>query len=288
VSAVAARLPATRRRRSRDPGRSLLWLLLVAIVVLYAFPFAYLVLTSFKDPTDAIAVPPTVFPRSWSLESFGNAVHAPNVSDALLHSVEAASLSTIISLFLAVPAAYGVVRYATPTGQVFILTALVARMVPPVAIGVPMIGIMSRLDLSDSPLGLALAHTTLSLPLSIWLMASFLDAVPRELEEAASVDGCGRLGALWRVVVPVVSGGIAVTAIFAFLASWNEFLFALLLTATKAQTMPIVIANFQTQFGLQWGTMTALATLYSIPVVLLSLVLQRRIVAGLTLGAVKG
>jgi multiple sugar transport system permease protein len=161
-------------------------------------------------------------------------------------------------------------------------------MVPPVAIGVPMIGIMSRLDLSDNPLGLALAHTTLSLPLSIWLMASFVEAVPHDLEEAATVDGCSRLGALWRVVVPVVSGGIAVTAIFAFLASWNEFLFALLLTATHAQTMPIVIANFQTQFGLQWGTMTALATLYSIPVVLLSLLLQRRIVAGLTLGAVKG
>jgi multiple sugar transport system permease protein len=147
---------------------------------------------------------------------------------------------------------------------------------------------MSTLHLNDTPTGLALAHTTISLPLSIWLMASFFEAVPHELEEAAKVDGCSRLSALRRVVLPVVSGGIAVTAMFAFLASWNEFLFALLLTAVRAQTTPIVIANFQTQFGLQWGSMTALAALYSIPVVLLTIVLQRRIVAGLTLGAVKG
>lgn len=268
--------------------RTLLWGLLLAIVVLYAFPFIYLVLTSFKTPSDAIAVPPTVLPKVWSLENFRSAVHAPGVAGAFLHSFEAAGLSTVLSLTLAVPAAYGVTRFGTVSGQVFIMAALLARMVPPVAVGVPLVGIMSRLQLNDSPLGLALAHTTISLPLSIWLMASFLEAVPLELEEAARVDGATRLGALRRVVIPVVLGGIAVTAIFAFLASWNEFLFALLLTAVHAETMPVVIANFQTQFGLQWGTMTALATIYSIPVVLLSLVLQRRIVAGLTLGAVKG
>jgi multiple sugar transport system permease protein len=153
---------------------------------------------------------------------------------------------------------------------------------------VPLVRLMANLDLTDTSTGLALAHTTISLPLSIWLLVGFFEAVPGELEEAAKVDGASRLRALWQIVVPVVSGGIAVTAIFAFLASWNEFLFALLLTAVEAQTTPIVIANFQTQYGLQWGAMTALATLYSVPVVLLTLLLQRRIVAGLTLGAVKG
>ena len=133
-----------------------------------------------------------------------------------------------------------------------------------------------------------MAQTTISLPLSIWLMASFFEAVPPELEEAALVDGCGRLRALRQVILPVVTGGVAVTALFAFLASWNEFLFALLLTATRAGTVPIAIANFQTEYGLQWGSMTALSTLYSIPVVLLALFLQRHIVSGLTLGAVKG
>jgi multiple sugar transport system permease protein len=119
-------------------------------------------------------------------------------------------------------------------------------------------------------------------------MASFFEVVPNELEEAAKMDGAGRLRALRWVILPIVSGGLAVTAIFAFLASWNEFLFALLLTSINAQTTPIVIANFQTQFGLDWGSMTALSTLYSVPVILLTLALQRHIVAGLTLGAIKG
>jgi multiple sugar transport system permease protein len=187
-----------------------------------------------------------------------------------------------------VPAAYGITRFRTVEGRVFIMAALAARMVPPVAIGLPLVSMARTLQLIDTPLGLAIAHTTVSLPLSIWLMASFFEAVPDSLDEAARIDGAGRLGALWYVVLPMVRGGLAVTAIFAFLASWNDFLFALLLTAVKAQTTPIIIANFQTQFGLDWGAMTALACVYSVPVVLLTLVLQRHIVAGLTLGAVKG
>jgi multiple sugar transport system permease protein len=265
-----------------------LWLLLAAIVAAFAFPFLYLILTSFKTPGAAIAVPPTIFPDTWSIENYRQALDTPGVRSSFLHSLSAAVMSTVLSLLLAVPAAYGATRFAGSAGRSVLLAVLVTRIVPPVAIGVPMVSLMRDLQLSDSTLGLALAHTTISLPLSIWLMASFFEAVPRELEEAARVDGSGRLRALGQIVLPLVSGGIAVTGIFGFLASWNEFLFALLLTASRAQTTPIVIANFQTQYGLQWGSMTALATVYSIPVVLLTLGLQRRIVAGMTLGAVKG
>ncbi|POX56341.1 ABC transporter permease [Streptomyces sp. Ru71] len=268
--------------------RSLLWALLLLVVALYAFPFLYLVLTSFKAPSDALAVPPTVLPKVWSHANFTSALNTPGTVPAFVNSVTTAVLSTVVSLVLAVPAAYAVTRFGTPSGRVFIVVALVTRMVPPVAVGVPLTGMMKSLNLTDTPLGTAIAHTTISLPLSIWLLTSFFEAVPAELEDAAKVDGCGRLGALTRVVLPVVRSGVAVTAVFAFLASWNEFLFALLLTAVRAQTVPILIADFQTQYGLQWGPMTAMATLYSIPVILLTLVLQRRIVAGLTLGAVKG
>ncbi|GAA5056733.1 multiple sugar transport system permease protein [Thermocatellispora tengchongensis] len=273
---------------SRTSTRTLLWALLASIVVLYAFPFGYLVLTSLKPPTDAIAVPPTVLPKAWSLENYGTALATPGVIPSFINSTSTAVISTVLSVLLAVPAAYGITRYGTASGRIFVMLALVTRMVPPVAVGVPLVNLMSRAGITDTPTALALAHTTISLPLSIWLMASFFEAVPSSLEEAAQVDGCSRLQAMVRVVVPVVGGGIAVTAIFAFLASWNEFLFALLLTAVRAQTTPIVIANFQTQYGLQWGPMTALATLYSVPVVLFTLLLQRRIVAGMTLGAVKG
>lgn len=273
---------------TRGKTRIVLWALLAAALILYGFPFVYLLLTSFKTPLEAIAVPPSVLPTQWTLENYVSALSREGVPAALVNSVITAVISTALSLVLAVPAAYAITRFRTPSGRVFIVAALVTRMVPTIAVGVPLVEIMRNLGITDTSFGLALAHTTISLPLSIWLMASFFEAVPDELDEAAKVDGCSRLQALWRVVIPVVTGGVAVTAIFAFLASWNEFLFALLLTSVRAQTTPIVIANFQSQFGLDWGGMTALAAVYSIPVILLTLLLQRHIVAGLTLGAVKG
>ncbi|TDW22057.1 carbohydrate ABC transporter permease [Kribbella kalugense] len=274
----------TRRR----PTRVILWGTLVAVLVLYGFPFVYLLLTSFKTPLDAIAVPPQVLPSQWTLDNYVAALSKEGVVPALINSGATAVLSTAFSLALGVPAAYAITRYRTPSGRIFVVAALVTRMVPTIAVGAPLVETMRRLGISDTTIGLAIAHTTISLPLSIWLMSSFFEAVPVELEEAAKVDGSDRLQAFRHVVLPVVSGGLAVTAIFAFLASWNEFLFALLLTSVRAQTTPIVIANFQTQFGLDWGGMTALSAVYSVPVILLTLALQRHIVAGLTLGAVKG
>lgn len=273
---------------TRGKSRILLWVLLAATLILYGFPFLYLLLTSFKTPLDAIAVPPSVLPETWTIDNYIAALTREGVPAALINSVVTAIISTVLSLVLAVPAAYAITRFRTPSGRVFIVAALVTRMVPTIAIGAPLIEVMRTLGLTDTSFGLALAHTTISLPLSIWLMASFFEAVPDELSEAAEVDGCNRLQAMWRVVLPVVSGGLAVTAIFAFLASWNEFLFALLLTSVRAQTTPVVIGNFQSQFGLDWGGMTALAAVYSVPVIILTLFLQRQIVAGLTLGAVKG
>ncbi len=269
-------------------SRALLWTALVLVTVLYGFPFIYLLSTSFKPPIEAIAVPPSVFGSSFTLGNYVSALSKDGVVPSLVNSVVTAVISTLLSLLLALPAAYAITRFRTRLGRAFILIALVTRMVPAIVVGAPLIPLFRTLGISDTSFALAIAHTTISLPLSIWLMASFFEAVPEELEEAAKIDGTGRLGALWRVVLPVVSGGIAVTAIFAFLASWNEFLFALLLTAVRAQTTPIAIANFQTQFGLDWGGMTALAAIYSVPVILLTIFLQRHIVAGLTLGAVKG
>ena len=273
---------------TRTRTRGLLWSVLIVTVVLYAFPFLYMLLTSFKAPLETIAVPPRILPSEWTGGNYIAALSREGVIASFINSAITALLSTAISLVLAVPAAYAVTRFRTGYGKVFIILALVMRMVPPIVIGVPMVQIFQSVGLYDTSFALALAHTTISLPLSIWLMASFFEAVPGELEEAAKIDGASRLGALWRIVLPVTAGGIAVTAIFAFLASWNEFLFSLLLTAFRSQTTPIVIANFQTQFGLDWGPMTSLAVLYSVPVILLTLLLQRHIVAGMTLGAVKG
>jgi len=273
---------------TRIGPRTIIWIALALAVILYGFPFVYMLFTSLKTPLETIAVPPRILPTQWTLDNYAAALGRDGVVASFINSIITAVLSTAVSLVLAIPAAYAVTRFRTRLGRIFIIGALVMRMVPPIVVGAPMVSIFRTLGIADTSLALAIAHTTISLPLSIWLMSSFFEAVPGELEEAAKIDGASRLGALWRIVIPVTAGGVAVTAIFAFLASWNEFLFALLLTAVRAQTTPIVIANFQTQFGLDWGAMTALAVLYSLPVILLTLVLQRHIVAGLTLGAVKG
>jgi multiple sugar transport system permease protein len=272
----------------RPSTRAILWLCLAVIVILYAFPFVYMLLTSFKTPIETNAIPPQVFPSTWTIQNYVNVLGTQGVPQSFVNSLQTAALSTILSLVLGVPAAYAVTRYRTKPGRVFILLALVMRMVPAIVIGAPLITMFHSIGLSDTSLALAIAQTTISLPLSIWLMASFFEAVPDELDESARVDGCSRIGSLWRVVLPVSRGGVAVTAIFAFLASWNDFIFALLLTSVRAVTTPLQIANFQSQFGLDWGNMTSLAVLYSVPVIILAIVLQRHIVAGLTLGAVKG
>ncbi|HJV99591.1 MAG TPA: carbohydrate ABC transporter permease, partial [Arthrobacter sp.] len=198
-----------RRRRHHAEGleagrrstRTLLWVLLAAAMILYGFPFLYLLFTSFKTPIDTIAVPPTILPREWTLENYTNALGRSGVLASFVNSAQTAIISTVLSLVLAVPAAYGITRYKTPSGRVFIMAALVTRMVPPVAIGIPLASMMSAAGLADTPIALSIAHTTISLPLSIWLMSSFFEAVPKDLEEAATVDGCSRLGALWRVVI---------------------------------------------------------------------------------------
>ncbi len=268
--------------------RGIVALLVALIVIVYVFPYAFLVSTSLKPPADALTIPPTLLPQRLSLDNYRAISEFPSVQRSFGNSSLIALLCTGITLLLAVPAAYGVARYASWAGKLFLLAALITRLIPPVAVGIPLFAIMRSLGLTDTHIGVALAHATIGVPLAIWLLASFMEGIPRELEEAARVDGCSRLGALLRIIIPVAAGGIAVTAIFVFLASWNEFLFSLLLSSTGVKTAPIAIAEFKSQYSIQWGTMTSLSVLYSLPVILFSLLMQKRIVAGMTMGAVKG
>jgi len=258
------------------------------IVLLYALPYIYLLLTSLKPANDVLQIPPSFFPLRLSFENYASVIGNPSIPASFLNSLVVALASTTLSLVLAVPAAYGASFFPNRLSGWFLLFALVTRMVPSVSLGLPFFSLMRTLGLLDTQAGLILAHTTVSLPLAIWMMAAFFESVPRELEEAARVDGCSRFGAFIRVILPVVSGGIAIGALFAFIASWNEFLYALLLTSQRATTAPIMISQFKTAYGLSWGPMTAIAVLYSAPVILVSIVLQKQIVGGLTFGAVKG
>jgi multiple sugar transport system permease protein len=260
----------------------------IALVATYALPYVFLLITSFKPAADVLQIPPTFLPERISLENYRSIFGNPSVPSAFFNSIVVAAGSTVLALLLAVPAAYGASFFRTPFATWFLLFALMTRMVPSVSLGVPLFILMKNLGLLDTQVGLILAHTTLSVPLAVWLMAAFFESVPRDLEEAARMDGCTRFQAFRYAILPVVSGGIAITALFSFIASWNEFLYALLLTAERSVTAPIVIAQFKSAYGFDWGPMTALAALYSLPVILVTLILQKQIIGGLTFGAVKG
>jgi multiple sugar transport system permease protein len=265
------------------------WIFLALLILMvYVFPYLYLVLTSFKPPNDVLTVPPTFFPDSFSLENYRQISNYATIPKTFANSLIIALLSSSLTLIIAVPTAYGITRFSTRYGRGFMVVTLIARMIPYISVAVPLFFIMKSIKLIDTYIAVAIGHMTISLPLAIWLLSSFFEGIPVELEEAARVDGCARFEAFLRVIVPISLGGIAVTAIFSFLASWNDFLFSLLLTSTNAKTAPLAIAEFNSQYGTVWGTMTSLAALFSLPVIFVSFFLQRRIVAGATMGAVKG
>ncbi len=265
------------------------WIILsVVIIAIYVFPYLYLVLTSFKTPNDVISTPPTLFPKKFSLENYLTLRNYPYLPKTFLNSLIIATLSTIFSMLIAIPAAYGITRYNTKYGQLFLVGSLFARLIPYISVAIPLFFILKRLSLIDTYPGVIIGHMTVILPFSIWLLSSFFEGIPVELEEAARIDGCTRIGAFVKVIVPVVSGGIGTTAIFGFLASWNDFLFSLMLTSTSTKTVPLAIAEFNSQHGMMWGSMTSLATLFSLPVIIVSFFFQKRLIAGATMGAVKG
>lgn len=272
----------------RDLGGVIIQAAALLLVLSYSLPYIYLVSTSLKPAADVQQIPPSFFPNTVSFQNYSAVLATQGLPEAFLNSAIVAVFTTVLSLLVAVPAAYVSTLYRRRLTVLFLLFALVTRMVPAVSLGVPLFQIMKGLGLLDTAAGLVLAHTSGAVPLALLLMAAFFEGVPKEMEDAARVDGCSRFTAFLYVILPVMRGGMAITALFSFISSWNEFLYALLLTSKNAKTAPIVIAEFNSVYGLAWGPMTAAAVLYSIPVILVTLILQKQIVGGLTLGAVKG
>ncbi|WP_026622309.1 multiple sugar transport system permease protein (plasmid) [Ensifer sp. WSM1721] len=275
-------------RKKRDVGGAVINIFASLLVLSYAVPYVYLLMTALKPAADVQQIPPSFFPNRITLENFSTVLATPSLPAAFANSLMVAVLTTVLSLVLAVPAAYVATQYRRSFTTFFLLFALVTRMVPAVSLGVPLFTLLKSLGLLDTTLGLVLAHTSTAVPLALLLMSAFFEGLPKELEEAARMDGCTRFQAFVKIILPVMRSGIAVTALFSFIASWNEFLYALLLTSEKGKTAPIVIAEYNSVYGLAWGPMTAAAVLYSLPVILITLILQKQIIGGLTFGAVKG
>ena len=265
--------------------------LLSAAVLAAITPVYWLVTISLKNDVDQFAAPPRWFRFAPTLAHYYDAFYARSFGRYLLTSVTVATISTICAVTIGTLAAYGLARFRLrgKLDQRLSLWILSTRMFPPIVTAVPLFLMMRDLRLLNTLTSLVIVYTALNLPFVVWMMRGFFRELPRELEEAAMVDGDSRLGALVRVILPLAAPGLAATAVFCLIVSWNEFLLALVLTQTDASmTLPVGIAGRVTQYEIKWGVMSAAGVVAMIPILAFAMAVQRYLVRGLSLGAVKG
>jgi multiple sugar transport system permease protein len=275
----------------RRGGRLWLYALAASAVAAALLPVYWMVTISLKSEVDQFSVPPKWLGFWPTLAHYRDAFVERSFGQYLLTSALVAALSTACALLLGTLAAYGLARFRLPhrLNTRVALWILSTRMFPPIVTAVPLFLLMSDLRLLDTVASLVIVYTAFNLPFVVWMMRGFFQEIPRELEEAARVDGDTRLGALRRVILPLVAPGLAATAVFCLIISWNEFLFALTLTQTdNAMTLPVGIAGRVTQYEIEWGVMSAAGVVAMIPILVFALAVQRYLVRGLSLGAVKG
>jgi N,N'-diacetylchitobiose transport system permease protein len=275
-----------RRRRVHKLGWNLLGLLVFAVMV---FPVYWMVATAFKPGQQILSYTPQWFPTSPTLSNFRDAIDQPFFWHAVKNSLIIVSAVVALSVVLAFLASLALAKFHFYGRKAFIVLILGVQMVPLAALIIPLYILMSRLGQIDKLTGVIAMYLTFVLPFTVWTMRGFLLGIPKELEEAAMVDGATRFGAFVRVLLPLVGPGLVATSIFAFIQAWNEFIIAYVFLHTpEKQTLMVWLASFTTLRGTDWGPLMAGATLSALPVVVFFLLVQRRIAFGLTAGAVRG
>lgn len=276
-------MPATRRRRL-PLGRILLLGGFLAFVLL---PLYWMVNTSIKPSDDYLAIPPVWFPEHPTMVHYTAALFSYRGLEGLINSLVVSVCATFLSALLGTLMAYSLARFNTG-GRHLSFWVLSQRFLPPIGIILPIFLIYRTLGIHDTKFGLILVYTVFTLPVSVWMMFAYFRGMPTSMEEAAQVDGCTRWEAFWRVAVPLAAPGVAAAAVFAFIACWTEFFFALVLTSRNAFTLPTVFRSFIGFQGAQYGEAAALAVVSLVPSAILGMLVQRHLVRGLTLGAVRG
>jgi N,N'-diacetylchitobiose transport system permease protein len=275
-----------RRRQVRKLGWNLLGLLVFAVMV---FPVYWMVATAFKPGRQILSYTPQWIPTSPTLSNFRDAIDQPFFWHAVKNSLIIVSTVVALSVVLAFLASLALAKFHFYGRKAFIVLILGVQMVPLAALIIPLYILMSRLGQIDKLTGVIAMYLTFVLPFTVWTMRGFLLGIPKELEEAAMVDGATRFGAFVRVLLPLVGPGLVATSIFAFIQAWNEFIIAYVFLHTpEKQTLMVWLASFTTLRGTDWGPLMAGATLSALPVVVFFLLVQRRIAFGLTAGAVRG
>lgn len=274
---------------------TLLYTVVLLIVVWTLAPYLWLVISSLSYKIDLVTVPLKWIPTRLTLDNFRSlfytagqeSVNARLFLNGLKNSAIISISTMLICLPVGIAAAYAATRLKFKGSNSVILVSLVTQLIPPVVLVIPLYVIMRSLDLLDTRMGLILVDISIGLPLIIWMMRGYFASIPRDLEDAARIDGCTYLGALIRVVLPIAGPGLVSVMIFAFIASWNEYFYAFILTNSAAKTLPVLIGEFSTKLGLEYLKIAAAGVLASLPPVLLALFFQRYIIRGLTSGSVK-
>ncbi|CAL9566820.1 carbohydrate ABC transporter permease [Streptomyces sp. NPDC057837] len=279
-------LAGTRRRR-RNPRLG--WNLLGLLVFLVAgFPLYWMLNTAFKPAKDAIDPDPSLLPTGLTLDNFGRALDIADFWGPVGRSLVVSLAVVLIGMGVGLLAALAISRFAFRGRKIVIVGILAVQMVPLVAMIIPVFLLLNDLGQYDRLTGLIITYLTFVLPFTVWTLRGFIVNIPKELEEAAMVDGCSRTGAFVRVVFPLLAPGMVATSVYAFIQAWNEYLYALMLLSQKNQTATVWLGNFTTKHGTEYAPMMAGATMMAVPIVALFLLVQRKMAAGLTAGAVKG
>ncbi|MFD8716435.1 carbohydrate ABC transporter permease [Streptomyces sp. NPDC059629] len=275
---------ATPRKGSRW-GWNILGLL---VFVTAGFPVYWMLNTAFKPAKDAIDPDPSLLPTGITLSNFRRALDIADfwgpVGRSLIVSLSVVAIGMVIGLL----AALAISRFAFRGRKIVIVGILAVQMVPLVAMIIPVFLLLNDLDQYDKLSGLIITYLTFILPFTVWTLRGFIVNIPKELEEAAMVDGCSRTGAFIRVVFPLLAPGMVATSVYAFIQAWNEYIYALMLLSQEHQTATVWLANFTTKHGTEYAPMMAGSTMMAVPIVVLFLLVQRKMAAGLTAGAVKG
>ncbi|MER6710814.1 MULTISPECIES: carbohydrate ABC transporter permease [unclassified Streptomyces] len=275
--------------RTSTPARVGQYTALLAYLVFLAFPFLWLVSTAFKPPRELGSLHPTWIPENPTLANFRQAFDEQPLLHAALNSLLAALAAALIAVLIATPTAYVVARRRTRLAKAVTGWVVVSQAFPFVLLIIPLFLVLKNLRLINSVTGLVLVYVVWALPFALWMLAGYVRAVPRELEEAAAVDGAGRVRTLVSVTAPLLAPGIVATGLFAFITAWNEFFFALVLLKTpEKQTLPVVLTHFIGAEGVaDLGPLAAAAFLATLPSLVVFALIQRRITGGMLTGAVK-
>jgi multiple sugar transport system permease protein len=260
--------------------------LLLVVIVVCVFPFYWMVTTSFKEQA-AILSPTPQFIFHPTLGNYTTAFQKFDIGASLVNSLIVALSTTAISLTLGTPAAYAIARFEFKGKRDLWFWFISNRMISPIVVALPFFLIARQFRLLDTQLVLILIYLTFNVPIVVWICADQFRNIPKELDEAATLEGYSSFGIFWRIALPLAAPGIAVSAIFSFIFSWNELLYALVLTRTNAKTAPVVATSFLSGYELPWGQIMATGTLVALPVIIFSIIVSRQLVRGLTMGAIK-